>query len=214
MFANQKFHRPARMAGCAGALVTLLLLAACQNFPLPLRESSEYLPSERNYAGICSGWGWQGRNSDVIGGQPQYRCQHPYSLPEVAAAVEVVEIETVPEPEPAVRPDISIGHALFAFDSAALRPQAQQELRAAATKLREHPDTTVLIRGYTDSTGTAAYNEALSIRRAQSAQRFLIGQGVDDDRLTIRGYGESDPVASNATAAGRQQNRRVEIDVP
>ena len=217
MLLNRKANRTVSITGCAGALVLLLLLAACQNNPFPLRESSAYEPSERNYAGICSSWASQGRNSKIVGSTPQYRCQHSYSLPQVAAAVEVVEVVEIEplgnEPGPA-RLELSIAPVLFGFDSAVLLPAGEQELRSAATLLREHPATTILLRGYTDSTGTAAYNQGLSVRRAAAAERFFVGQGIDDERLTIRGYGESDPAASNATPAGRQQNRRVEIDVP
>ena len=217
MLLNRKANRTVSITGCAGALVLLLLLAACQNNPFPLRESSAYEPSERNYAGICSSWASQGRNSKIVGSTPQYRCQHPYSLPQVAAAVEVVEVVEIEplgnEPGPA-RLELSIAPVLFGFDSAVLLPAGEQELRSAATLLREHPATTILLRGYTDSTGTAAYNQGLSVRRAAAAERFFVGQGIDDERLTIRGYGENDPAASNATPAGRQQNRRVEIDVP
>ena len=217
MLLNRKANRTVSITGCAGALVLLLLLAACQNNPFPLRESSAYEPSERNYAGICSSWASQGRNSKIVGSTPQYRCQHPYSLPQVAAAVEVVEVVEIEplgnEPGPA-RLELSIAPVLFGFDSAVLLPAGEQELRSAATLLREHPATTILLRGYTDSTGTAASNQGLSDRRAAAAERFFVGQGIDDERLTIRGYGENDPAASNATPAGRQQNRRVEIDVP
>ena len=217
MLLNRKANRTVSITGCAGALVLLLLLAACQNNPFPLRESSAYEPSERNYAGICSSWASQGRNSKIVGSTPQYRCQHPYSLPQVAAAVEVVEVVEIEplgnEPGPA-RLELSIAPVLFGFDSAVLLPAGEQELRSAATLLREHPATTILVRGYTDSTGTTAYNQGLSVRRAAAAKRFFVGQGIDDERLTIRGYGENDPAASNATPAGRQQNRRVEIDVP
>ena len=217
MLLNRKANRTVSITGCAGALVLLLLLAACQNNPFPLRESSAYEPSERNYAGICSSWASQGRKSKIVGSTPQYRCQHPYSLPQVAAAVEVVEVVEIEplgnEPGPA-RLELSIAPVLFGFDSAVLLPAGEQELRSAATLLREHPATTILLRGYTDSTGTAAYNQGLSVRRAAAAERFFVGQGIDDERLTIRGYGENDPAASNATPAGRQQNRRVEIDVP
>jgi OOP family OmpA-OmpF porin len=73
------------------------------------------------------------------------------------------------------------------------------------------PDRKVLIEGHTDSSGSASYNSDLSQRRANAVEALLINQGVDPTRIVARGYGESYPVATNDTAAGRQQNRRVEI---
>ena len=70
---------------------------------------------------------------------------------------------------------------------------------------------TVLIEGYTDSVGSDDYNQALSSRRAESVQSYLVGQGIDRGRLTASGLGESAPVADNESAMGRQLNRRVEV---
>ncbi len=76
-----------------------------------------------------------------------------------------------------------------------------------------YPDLKLEIDGYTDSTGTAQYNEVLSQKRAASVRDFLISQGVPVNNVMARGFGESDPIASNATAQGRQLNRRVEMVV-
>lgn len=76
---------------------------------------------------------------------------------------------------------------------------------------REHPQRTVLIEGYTDSRGSDAYNLGLSERRAEAVQDFLLENGISPDRVRARGYGKAYPVASNATEAGRLQNRRVEV---
>ncbi|HSA79871.1 MAG TPA: OmpA family protein, partial [Geminicoccaceae bacterium] len=77
--------------------------------------------------------------------------------------------------------------------------------------LRQMPARNVLIEGHTDSTGSDAYNDALAQRRANAVEDLLIIQGVDPTRVGTRGYGERFPVATNDTAAGRQQNRRVEV---
>lgn len=102
---------------------------------------------------------------------------------------------------------------LFDFDSAALRAASRQSLRDMANVFVEYPETRIDISGYTDSIGSAAYNQNLSERRAQSVTRYLTSQGVSSTRISTRGYGESLPTASNETAAGRQLNRRVEIQI-
>ena len=77
--------------------------------------------------------------------------------------------------------------------------------------MKEWGDVKVEIAGHTDSVGTDEYNMGLSLRRAESVRNYLVDKGIPADRLTIRGYGESQPVADNATAEGRFQNRRVEL---
>lgn len=102
---------------------------------------------------------------------------------------------------------------LFGLDSAVVRPAAQTNLRNLATNLDKYPDTDLLIVGHTDSTGTESYNLALSRRRAMAVADYLAAQGVARTRLRMDGRGELEPVASNATEDGRQQNRRVEVAI-
>lgn len=102
---------------------------------------------------------------------------------------------------------------LFDFDSAALRDNAERDLSEFAESMKDFPDTKVLIVGHTDSKGSASYNQSLSERRAESASDFMRQRGLSSDRLIIEGKGESEPVATNETEAGRQQNRRVEIAI-
>lgn len=100
---------------------------------------------------------------------------------------------------------------LFATDSAAVRPDLQRDLRTVAQSLMQYRDTTVDIVGHTDNTGSAAYNQDLSERRARSVAGILIGEGVPAGRIAAYGRGEDQPIASNLSPDGRQQNRRVEI---
>lgn len=100
---------------------------------------------------------------------------------------------------------------LFDFDRAALRPVAEENLGKLAESLQKYPGENVLIVGHTDNVGTAAYNLRLSDERAQSAAAYLRQRGIDPARIATRGMGEGDPVTSNATAEGRQLNRRVEL---
>lgn len=102
---------------------------------------------------------------------------------------------------------------LFDFDSSQLRPEARQNLRELAQSLSSYDNTEVLIVGHTDSVGRAEYNQGLSERRAQAAAAYVMEQGVRPSRVRTMGRGEDEPVASNETEAGRQENRRVEIAI-
>ncbi len=102
---------------------------------------------------------------------------------------------------------------LFDFNSAALRSSSRQSLNGMANVFDRYPNTTISVQGYTDSIGTASYNQRLSDRRADSVASYLERLGVDGARLRTVGYGESSPRASNGTASGRQLNRRVEIHI-
>lgn len=100
---------------------------------------------------------------------------------------------------------------LFATDSASVQPGIQNDLYAVADNLNRYPNTRVVILGHTDNTGTAAYNQDLSDRRAAAVAGILRGAGVSGARIVSYGRGESMPTASNLTPEGRAQNRRVEI---
>ncbi|MFZ0724604.1 MAG: OmpA family protein [Desulfobacterales bacterium] len=106
---------------------------------------------------------------------------------------------------------LTFGNVLFETDRAVLKPGAELSLAKLADFLQSHPDRTVLIEGHTDSQGSQEYNQKLSQRRAEAVARALEAQGVSAGRITATGLGEAYPVASNDTAAGRQQNRRVEV---
>jgi outer membrane protein OmpA-like peptidoglycan-associated protein len=102
---------------------------------------------------------------------------------------------------------------LYDIDSDRVRAEAAENLRNLAASLGKYPKTDLLIVGHTDSTGTNAYNQSLSERRAQSASAFLLGQGVSAGRLRTAGRGEGEPITTNGTDAGRQLNRRVEVAI-
>lgn len=102
---------------------------------------------------------------------------------------------------------------LYDFDSDAIRPAAAENLRMLATSLAEYPKTDLLIVGHTDATGSDAYNEDLSSRRANAALRFLSDRGIATARMRASGRGEWEPLATNATEAGRQANRRIEVAI-
>lgn len=103
------------------------------------------------------------------------------------------------------------GNITFDSNDANIKPAFQPVLNSIAKVIKEYNKTMVQVNGYTDSTGSAATNNSLSLMRANSISNYLRLRGVDGNRIVANGYGSSNPIASNATAAGREQNRRVEI---
>jgi outer membrane protein OmpA-like peptidoglycan-associated protein len=116
-----------------------------------------------------------------------------------------------PAPAAAPAPSFIIKDVNFATDSAQLNTTDTTILDQAANALREQPNVPYIVAGHTDSVGDAAYNQGLSERRADSVANYLVQSGVSASQLSVVGYGETQPIASNDTAAGRAQNRRVEI---
>lgn len=106
---------------------------------------------------------------------------------------------------------LTLGDVLFETGRADLKPGAANNLNQLVSFLAKYPTRTVAIEGHTDSVGGDDYNVGLSQRRADSVRSYLVRQGVEAGRITAMGAGKGSPVASNDTAAGRQQNRRVEV---
>ena len=102
---------------------------------------------------------------------------------------------------------------LYDFDSDAVKPTARANLQALAQSLDKYPGSDLLLLGHTDSVGTEDYNQRLSVRRADAAAEYLVGQGVDRSRIATGGLGEEEPIAPNEDAAGRARNRRVEVAI-
>ena len=101
----------------------------------------------------------------------------------------------------------------FAFDKATLLPESYPILYNAAELLLMNPDTKVEIQGYCDYIGSDAYNNELSLRRAETVKMFLVSKGIAQNRLTTVGYGRRNPVADNKTEDGRAMNRRIEFRI-
>lgn len=101
----------------------------------------------------------------------------------------------------------------FAYNSANVQPQFRATLDKVASVLADYRETYVDVYGHTDSTGSDSYNQDLSERRARSVADYLSSHGVQDARIATRGFGETQPIASNETEAGRAENRRVEIKI-
>ena len=105
------------------------------------------------------------------------------------------------------------GDVTFDTNSTVVRPGLQSEINRVAGVLSQYPQTLVRVEGHTDSVGTNEYNQDLSVRRAMAVKNLLVQRGIADSRIDSVGYGETMPVATNDTEAGRQRNRRVEIKI-
>jgi len=134
--------------------------------------------------------------------QPVAAAPAPAAAPVPSSAAAAAEIEKV------VLKGVS-----FEMGSSKLRPEAHAPLRAVAGTMKAHPALRVEVGGHTDSIGEKGKNQRLSQRRAESVRTFLVSEGVDAARLAAKGYGESQPVDTNETPAGRANNRRVEFRV-
>ena len=116
-----------------------------------------------------------------------------------------------PPPPPTPRKIETISGPNFDFDKVHLRPEGEAKVDHAVRVMQENPSMRVVVEGYTDSIGSDAYNMQLSERRAETVRDYMVKKGISPSRITTRGFGKSNPIASNKTAAGRAENRRVEI---
>lgn len=132
----------------------------------------------------------------------------------VAEPEPAAEPAPVPAPKPISETVSLSAAALFDFDKENIKEAAKPRLDEVANRVRSLEDVeAVTIVGHTDSVGSEAYNEQLSMRRANAVKNYLLDQGVDPSLVSTSGMGESQPVADNSTDAGRAQNRRVEITI-
>jgi len=142
----------------------------------------------------------------------------PVVAPVVAAPVVVPVV--APAPAPAKKPAVVVEvdkpaafSGLFENNSFDLKIEAQDKLDAYADYMKAKPNTNIQVNGYTDDRGRASYNQMLSEKRANAVKSYLQDQGIASNRITAKGMGESSPIATNATKAGRAENRRVELIV-
>jgi len=135
--------------------------------------------------------------------------------PELFPEEAEVPAAPAPPPMPVYEKHTVSATALFDFDKAVLKPAGKEaihgideEIKASTTKV-----IAIDVVGHTDSVGTEEYNQELSVRRANAVKEYMVSEGIDPGLINVKGMGEAEPVASNATAEGRAKNRRVEISV-
>ncbi|HTD04274.1 outer membrane protein OmpA [Undibacterium sp.] len=137
----------------------------------------------------------------------------PPAPPEPAPAPAPAPAPVVVPPAPTSEKVTFAADAFFDFDKAVLKPEAKVKLDDMASKLKGINLEVVIAVGHTDSVGSDAYNQKLSVRRAEAVKAYLVSAGIEANRVYTEGKGKKQPVADNKTAAGRAQNRRVEIEV-
>jgi OOP family OmpA-OmpF porin len=123
-----------------------------------------------------------------------------------------------PAPAPAPQPPAATkvtyaADAFFDFDKAVLKPEGKAKLDDLVGKVKDINLEVIIAVGHTDSVGTDAYNQKLSVRRAEAVKAYLVSKGIEKNRVYTEGKGEKQPVADNKTSEGRAKNRRVEIEV-
>ncbi len=134
--------------------------------------------------------------------------------PAPAVAPAPAAVAPAPAPAPAVASKVTFAaDAFFDFDKAVLKPEGKAKLDDVASKVKDINLEVVIAVGHTDSIGSDAYNQKLSVRRAEAVKAYLVSKGIAKDRVYTEGKGEKQPVADNKTKEGRAKNRRVEIEV-
>jgi OOP family OmpA-OmpF porin len=130
---------------------------------------------------------------------------------------EEVEVPAAPAPPPMpiLEKHTVSATALFDFDKAILKPAGKEAIHGIDEEIKASGSKVLAVNvvGYTDSVGTEEYNQELSVRRANAVKEYMVSEDIDSGLINVKGMGEADPVASNATEAGRAENRRVEISV-
>ena len=131
-----------------------------------------------------------------------------------AAAPAAAAPAAMPAPAPAVATKVTYAaDAFFDFDKSVLKPEGKAKLDDLASKVKDINLEVIIAVGYTDSVGSEAYNQKLSVRRSEAVKAYLVSKGIEKNRVYTEGKGEKQPVADNKTAEGRAKNRRVEIEV-
>ena len=141
------------------------------------------------------------------------KCVAPPPPPVAAPAPATPAPAPAPAPVPTSEKVSYSADAFFDFDKAVLKPAGKASLDDLVSKLKDINLEVIIAVGHTDSVGTDAYNQKLSVRRAEAVKAYLQSKGVEANRVYTEGKGEKQPVADNKTAAGRAKNRRVEIEV-
>ena len=160
------------------------------------------------------------RNNNWTPATAVAECDGALKPPPAAAPVADAAPEAKPAPAAPVIVPVPVSEkvtfaadAFFDFDKSVLKDEGKAKLDDVVSKLGSINLEVIIAVGHTDSVGTDAYNQALSVRRSESVKSYLIGKGVDKNRVYTEGKGEKQPVADNKTADGRAKNRRVEIEV-
>jgi OOP family OmpA-OmpF porin len=189
----------------AAASAAIALSATAQEIKdIKVRPNSVYLQDGRDVV-TRSGYGLCWQTAYVNG-----PCEE---APAPVAAAAPAAPAAAPAAAPTSEKVTYAADAFFDFDKAVLKPAGKSKLDELVANLKNLNLEVIIAVGHTDSVGSVAYNQKLSVRRAESVKAYLVSKGVEANRVYTEGKGKSQPVADNKTAAGRAKNRRVEIEV-
>lgn len=202
-----------KLVFAASAVVTVSAFAQTVTDAKALTPHSAYVQDARGTVvrsgtGLCWRTGyWTPADAKVVG------CDGYIAQAPAPAAAPAAAPAPAPAPVPTAEKVSFEADAFFDFDKAVLKPEGKTKLDDVAAKSKDVDLEVIIAVGHTDSIGSDAYNQKLSIRRAEAVKAYLVSKGVPADRVYTEGKGESQPVADNKTAEGRAKNRRVEIEV-
>jgi OOP family OmpA-OmpF porin len=210
-------NKLAKLVFAASAAVALSASAQVPKDIQAKTPHSAYLQDSRgvialNSTGLCWHTGyWTPADATVVG------CDGVVAQAPAAAPAPAPTPAPAPVPAPAPAPTSEkvtfAADAFFDFDKAVLKPDGKAKLDDLTSKLKGMNLEVIVAVGHTDSVGSDAYNQKLSIRRAEAVKAYLVSKGIESNRVYTEGKGEKQPVADNKTSAGRAKNRRVEIEV-
>ncbi|MGV3742449.1 MAG: outer membrane protein OmpA [Burkholderiaceae bacterium] len=205
-------NKLAKLVFAASAVVAASASAQTTTAPKALKPYSAYVQTAqgdvvKSGTGLCVRTGyWTPADAKVVG------CDG-YVAPVAAAPAPQAAPAPAPAPVPTAEKVSYAADTFFDFDKAVLKPEGKKQLDDVVEKTKGTDLEVIIAVGHTDSVGTDAYNQKLSIRRAEAVKAYVVSKGIPADRVYTEGKGESQPVADNKSAEGRAKNRRVEVEV-
>lgn len=229
---NKTIFAPVLCGPISALLLTFLLVGGCSVFPREIRYDTNTISYTSSEDGVATSGpngakttSYSSSTEGITSTSGQYEDATAYYISIDGGRVPQSQVmkatsqhtsqfqPTQEQPAKDLPMVIEVSNILFDFDKWVIKTPFIPLLDRWVEYFKSNPSVTAHIFGHTDSTGPTAYNQTLSEKRAQSVVNYLVAKGISPDRLTAKGFGESQPVAPNKTKEGRQKNRRVELDL-
>ncbi len=217
-------NKPVKLAFAAAAALLAVSTASFAQKADPSKGSGYVIGAESNIVKSANGLCWRTgffTPANAVAGCDDDLLPKPAPAPAPAPRVAPPPPPPAPAPRPAPAPAPAptsekvtfAADAFFDFDKSVVKPEGRAKLDELVGKIKGITLEVVIAVGHTDSIGTDAYNQRLSVRRAEAVKAYLVSKGIPANRIYTEGKGKKQPVADNRTAAGRAKNRRVEVEV-